>query len=188
MKKVVFLSLVVLFASCAGGYHYNFSLLDAQRQGIAPESASPVASVKVPDTTTTRYKITDSLVDVVLSISTYYVEFTLKNKTAQTITILWEKAAYVNTRGERKRVIHRDVNYAQKEVQQKPTAVFKGETVSEIMLPSENVNAYLYGSGGWSMVPIFSSRDLGRTAQVVLPLEIGGVVFNYVFTCRILEV
>ena len=56
------------------------------------------------------------------------------------------------------------------------------------MLPSENVNVYLYGSGGWSIVPIFSYRDLGRTAKVVLPLEIGGVVFDYVFTCRILEV
>ncbi len=188
MKKVLSLAASLLIGSCVGGYHYNFSLLDAQRQGTASEQCGPVASVKVADTTTTKYKITDSLVDVVLSVSTYYVEVTIKNKTAHTINILWEKAAYVNTRGERKRVIHRGVNYAQKEVQQKPTAVFKGETVSELMLPSENVNAYLYGSGGWSMVPIFSNRDLGRTAQVVLPLEIGGVEFDYVFTCRILEV
>ena len=88
MKRALFLAIAsLLIVPCAGGYYYNFSLLGVQRQGNTSEKSGTVTSVKVVDTTTTKYKITDSLVDVVLSISTYYIEFTVKNKTGNTISI-----------------------------------------------------------------------------------------------------
>jgi hypothetical protein len=182
MKKTILFPLaLVLFASCGFiPYCYDFSVLDVQRHCSAPESSSPVAATREPDTTATRYRLSDSLVDIRLFITTYQIEFTLKNKTGRTLRVDWEKAAYVNTRGDHKRVIHKGIIFAQKEVFQRPSLVGKGETLSEYLLPSENVNVYLYGSGGWSMLPLFSNPDLGRTAQAIIPVTIDGVMHEYV--------
>ena len=186
MKKHILLSaVVVFFASCANTYFCNFTLLDVQRPAGADEKNGPVTIVKDPDTTTIKYRFSDSLFDAVFFITEYQFEFALKNKTGRPVKILWEKSAYVNPAGYRKRVIHRGISYAQKSVMQQPTIVGKGETVSEILLPSEHVNVYLYGSGGWSLYPLLSQNDAGKNVSVVLALEINGVVNEYVFTMKI---
>ncbi|HUI94045.1 MAG TPA: hypothetical protein VLX68_17535 [Chitinivibrionales bacterium] len=185
MKKLALLSAAVLLISCANTYFCNFTLLDVQRPAGAAEKCGPVAIARDPDTMSIKYRFSDSLFDAVFFITEYQFEFNLKNKTGKPVSILWEKSAYVNPRGERKRVIHRGVSYAQKSVQQQPTVVAKGETVSEIMLPSEHINVYLYGSGGWSLYPLFSQGDVGKNVSVVLAFQIGGVVSEYVFTMKI---
>lgn len=180
-KKILFPLALLMFALCGfAPYCYDFCVLDVQRHCAAPEGSSPVAASREPDTTATRYRLSDSLVDIRFFITTYQIEFTLKNKTGRTIKIDWEKAAYVNTRGVHKRVIHKGIVYAQKEVLQHPSLIYKDETLSESLLPSGNVNVYLYGSGGWTMVPLFSNADLGRTAQAIIPIEIDGVAHEYV--------
>jgi hypothetical protein len=187
MKKYAPLSAIIIFiASCASSsYFCNFTLLDVQRPAVAAEKYGPVTIAKDPDTLSIKYRFADSLFDAVFFIGEYQFEFTLKNKTDRPVKILWEKSAYVNPRGEPKRVIHRGVSYPQKSVMQMPTTVARGETVSEIMLPSEHVNVYLYGSGGWSLYPLLSQSDTGKNVSVVLALEINGVVNEYVFKMKI---
>jgi hypothetical protein len=187
MKKYALLSVfVVFFASCApSSYFCNFTLLDVQRPAGAAEKYGPVTIARDPDTLSIKYRFADSLFDAVFFISEYQFEFTLKNKTERAVKVLWEKSAYINPRGDRKRVIHRGVSYAQKSVMQLPTTVAKGETVSEILLPSEHVNVYLYGSGGWSLYPLLSQNDAGKNVSVVLALEINGVMNEYVFKMKI---
>ena len=186
MKKHMLLSAVVIvLASCVNTYFCNFTLLDVQRPAGVAEQAGPMTIAKDPDTTTIKYRFSDSLFDVTFFITEYQFEFALKNKTGRPVKILWEKSAYVNPKGDRKRVIHGGINYPQKSVMQSPTIVAKGETISEMLLPSEHVNVYLYGSGGWSLYPLFSQNDAGKTVNVVLALEIGGVVNEYVFTMKI---
>jgi|GEM_PF-2676069 hypothetical protein len=172
---------VFLFAVSCGfaPYFCNFSPLDAHHRSSASGAVEPVAVSKVPDSSVSRCRISDSLVDITFSVTMYQIEFSLKNKTGKTLTVDWEKAAYINPRGERRRVIHGGIVYAQKNVAQHSSRVYKGETLSDFLLPSENINVYLYGSGGWSMVPIFSNSDVGKTAQVVFPVEIGGVTNEY---------
>ena len=186
MKKYALLSAFFIFlVSCTSTYFCNFTLLDVQRPAGADEKAGPVTIAKDPDTLSIKYRFSDSLFDAVFFITEYQFEFALKNKTDRPVKILWEKSAYVNPAGDRKRVIHRGISYAQKSVMQLPTIVARGETVSEILLPSEHVNVYLYGSGGWSLYPLFSQNDAGKNASVVLALEIGGVVSEYVFKMKI---
>jgi hypothetical protein len=187
MKKYALLSAVfVVLASCMpSSYFCNFTLLDVQRPATAAATGGPVTIAKDPDTLSIKYRFSDSLFDAVFFITEYQVEFALKNKTGRPVKVLWEKSAYVNPRGDRKRVIHRGIGYAQKSVMQSPTIVASGETISEILLPSEHVNVYLYGSGGWSLYPLLSRNDAGKNVSVVLALEIGGVVNEYVFTMKI---
>jgi hypothetical protein len=121
----------------------------------------------------------------VFSINTEQIEFVCKNKTDHAIKIDWEKAAYINPYNIRKRVIHEGVRYERKADPQTPSIIRKGETLTDRLLPSENVNVYLYGSGGFTVYPLFSAREYGRTARVLLPLEIDGVVSEYCFQFKI---
>ena len=179
----------LILASCSfAPYYCNFSPVDAHRRSAAPGDTGSVAVAKEPDTTASRCLLSDSLVDIRFWITMYQIEFTIKNKTGRTITVDWEKAAYVNPRGVRKRVIHKGIVYAQKEVLQHPGIIYKGETLSDALLPSDNIMVYLYGSGGWSMAPIFSNADLGRTAQVIFAIEIDGVMHEYTVRFKISSV
>jgi hypothetical protein len=171
----------LLVLSCGfAPYYFNFSLFDVQRRNPAPDTLSTVAAVQEHDTTATRYRISDSLVDIRFFITTYQLEFTLTNKSGRTIRIDWEKAAYINPRGERRRIIHKGVAFAQKDALQYPGNVYKGETLSETMVPAQNISVYLYGSGGFSMTPLFSNGDFGRTASAIIPIEVDRVPYEYV--------
>jgi hypothetical protein len=181
LKVILFAPLLFLFVSCGiVPYCYDFSVLDVQRHGAANENVGPVTATREPDSNATRYRLSDSLVDIRFFITTYQLEFSLTNKTGKTLKIDWEKAAYITPRGIHERVIHKGIVFAQKEVVQHPSLVYKDESISEYLLPAQNVQVYLYGSGGWSMVPLFSNGDLGRTAQAIIPIEIDGVAHQYV--------
>lgn len=186
MKKLVlYISVCMIVASCATGYHYSFSLLSVDRPSHASEKYGPAKIGKVADSVTSRYRFSDSCVDVVFSINTEQFEVVCKNKTDRAIKIDWEKAAYVNPYGVRKRVIHRGISYERKADPQTPSIIRKGETLTDYLLPSENVNVYLYGSGGFTIYPLFSAREYGRTARVLLPLEVDGIENEYLFQFKI---
>jgi hypothetical protein len=182
MKKSIYTILMpVLALSCAfAPYYLNFSLVDVQRRSPAPDTLSTVAAFKEHDTTATRYGISDSLVDIRFFITMYQLEFALTNKSGRTMRIDWEKAAYINPRGERMRIIHKGVAYAQKDALQYPANIYNGETLSEVMVPAQNIRVYLYGSGGWYMAPLFSNGDFGRTASAIIPIEIDRVPYEYI--------
>jgi hypothetical protein len=184
-KRILPVIALFMFVSCLGGYFYDFSLLDVQRSGQAPEKFGTVKIEKVADTNSIKYRYSDSCFDMVMCFTMNQFEFTLKNKTGRSVLIDWEKCAYVSPRGVRKRVVHRGINYAQKEVMQSPSLVFKGETLSDILIPSGNITSYLYGSGGWTINPMFSNSDAGRNVQVIVVLKMDGVLNEYVFTMKI---
>ena len=98
------------------------------------------------------------------------------------IQIDWEKAVYINPYGARKRVIHGGILYERKSDPQKPSIIRKGETLSDHLLPAENVNVYLYGSGGFTVYPLFSTREYGKSARLLLPLNINGIENDYIFS------
>jgi hypothetical protein len=185
-KFILCAGIAAVFMSCMASYHYSFFLRAVDRPKATSEKYGPVQIEKSPDSTAVR--ISDSCVDVLVTITTNQVEFVCRNRTDRSIKIDWEKAAYINPYGVRKRVIHRGIVYARKSDPQTPSIIRKGETLSDYLLPSENVNVYLYGSGGFTIYPLFSSRDFGRNAQVILPLEVDGAVNEYVFQFNISSV
>jgi len=162
-------------------YHYNFSLLTVDRPKSASEKFGQVSIQRIADTATSRYRAEDSLVAVEFSLGTEQIEFVCRNKTSRPIKIDWEKAAYINPYGAHKRVIHSGIRYERKAEPQLPSIIRKGETLTDHVLPSENINVYLYGSGGFTIYPLFSGREFGKFASLLLPLEIDGVEYDYLF-------
>jgi hypothetical protein len=186
MKQKIFcVAAGVFIMSCATAYHYDFSLLSVERPPRASEQYGPVKIEKDADSLTARYRFSDSLVAGVFSINAERFEISCRNKTDRSIKIDWEKAVYINPFGVRRRVIHSGIRYERKVDAQAPSIIRKGETLADYLLPSENVNVYLYGSGGFSVYPLFSTREYGRTAKVLLPLDVDGVVNEYLFQFKI---
>jgi hypothetical protein len=184
-RKMFWIIAVVFITSCATAYHYNYSLLSVERPPAASEKYGPAKIEQVADSLVARYRFGDSLIEVVLSINTEQFELVCKNKTDRPIKIDWEKAAFINTYGIRKRVFHGGVRYERKDEAQKPSIIRQGETLSDHVLPSENVNVYLYGSGGFTVYPLFSTREYGKTARLLLPIEVDGAVNEYCFQFKI---
>jgi hypothetical protein len=186
MKKHLFcMSACMIMASCATSYHYDFSLLSLDRPAAAVEKYGPAKVEKIPDSLVARYRFSDSLVDGTFSINAEQFEFVCRNKTDRSMKIDWEKAAYVNPYGVRRRVIHGGVLYERKSDPQTPSIIRKGVTLADHMLPADNVRVYDYGYGGTTVYPLFSAREFGRTARVILPIEVDGVVNEYVFHFKI---
>jgi hypothetical protein len=180
------LAIIIALASCATSYHYNFSLFSVDRPNIASEKYGPVKIEKDGDNSVAaRYRFSDSLVEILFSINSEQIELVLKNKTSHSIKIDWEKSAYINPYGARKRVIHSGIKYERKADPQMPSIIRKGETRVDFLVPSENVNVYLYGSGGFTVYPLFSGRDFGKNARVILPLEVDGAFSEYCFQFKI---
>jgi hypothetical protein len=187
MRKQLLLiaGIIPIILSCAISYHYDFSLLSVDRTKPAAEKYGPARIEKDTTGGAIRYRFSDSCVAVLFTISTEQVEFVCTNKTDRPIKLDWEKASFVNPYGAHKRVIHRGVAFSRKADRQQPSIIRKGETLSDYLLPSENVNDYLYGSGGHTIYPLFSNRDFGKNAGVLLPLEIDGVTNEYLFQFKI---
>jgi hypothetical protein len=184
-KKTIPSIISILFISCAAGYFYDFSLLDVERPNDATEKFGMATIKKTPDSTAVEYEFSDNLAGIKFFITENQFEFVMKNKTDNPIKILWEKAAYINSRGVHKRIIHSGINYTDKAWPQKPTVVSPAATLSDYMLPSDNVSVYLYGNGGWTIYPIFSKNDYGRIVKVLFPMEVAGVEKDYVFRFKI---
>jgi hypothetical protein len=186
-SAVAAVGVCIVLSSCAAFYHYNFSLLAVSRPKAAAEKYGQVCIQSV-DSVVSKYRAQDSLVDIVFSLNAEQIEFICTNKTARSIKIDWEKAVYINPYGARKRVIHAGIPYERKSDPQLPSIIRKGETMKDHVLPSDNVNVYLYGSGGFTIYPLFSGREFGKSASLLLPLEIDGVENDYVFRFAISSV
>jgi len=186
--KLLFVFFTIAFFSCLSPRFYNFSLTEVEKNTNSGEQNYKFEITKFPDTVVTKYIIKDSLFDFVFYITEYQFEFDMTNKSNKDIKILWEKSAYINPKGERKRVIHKGISYSQKAVVQMPTIVPKNSKISEILLPSDNISVYLYGNGGWTIYPLFTSKDIGKNACAILAIEINGTLYEYVFKVKIASV
>ena len=124
--------------------------------------------------------------------------FTLKNKSGHTLKINWDDVSYVDVKGQVGRVMHSGVKYTDRNSSQPATTVPKGASISDILLPTENVY-YVSGQyGGWRetyLVPcVYKTPEafnaeapslVGKTMTVMMPIMIENVQNDYTFTFNI---
>jgi len=133
------------------------------------------------------------------------VAFVLNNKTDYSIRVVWNDAAFVDTGGVSHRVMHEGVKYADRNNPQPPSVIVRRGTVRDFVLPTTNVywregfySRYSSIPGSWEHTPLLpisgsdryklkSEADglVGKTYQVLLPLQIEDVVNDYIFIFRI---
>lgn len=145
-----------------------------------------------------KYRYEDDYIEVVWYVSAKKFNFDLKNKSGHTIKINWDDISYVDVTGKAGRVMHAGVKYAEKNSSQPATTIPKNATISDVLIPTDNVY-YISGAyGGWNernLIPSFyqsqealnenAGKYVGQKMTILMPIVIENVQNDYTFEFNI---
>lgn len=189
---------IPLLAVLAGCFSYkgayNFSLTSVER----PENSDEAFGNSVIQDASEGIIFEDSLIKCIWIVGTTQFNFSLQNKTDNSIKIIWDEAAYIDPSGSTGRIMHSGVKYTDRNSSQPPTVIVRGAKIDDVIIPTENVYFVSGQYGGWREKPLFvnyamsqsdldaiTSSNVGKTVRILLPIEIKGVVNEYLFNFEI---
>ena len=195
------LSIFIIFLGCTFyKAYYNIGLKQVERPAEAKERYGEQKVTRIEEEGTSKYSFEDEMVRIVWIPTGPKLSFILTNKTDHSIKIIWDDAAFVNQDGISQRVMHAGVKYIDRNSSQPPTVVVRNGTVTDVIIPTDNVH-FSSISGGWREDPLFpvsattagelkskTEKYIGKTIQVLLPLQIEDVVNEYIFTFEVQSV
>ena len=203
MKKIVFLfSLLALLTSCGTTYQarYAVGLNSVESPADAKQQFGETKVVNFTEADLTKYRYEDDFIDIVWYVGLKQFNFVLKNKSDHTIKINWDDISYVDIKGNTGRVMHSGVKYVDRSASQPASSVPKGASLSDILLPVDNVY-YVSGQyGGWReklLIPAYyQSKEameqeaptyVGKQMKILMPISIENVQNDYTFVFNIDE-
>ena len=205
MKKLSMLLLATgafLFTSCWAlkSYVENYSvgLATVESPADAKQQFGDTKVVSFNEEGVSKYRYEDDYIDIVWYVGLKQFNFTLKNKSGHTLKINWDDVSYVDVKGQVGRVMHSGVKYVDRNSSQPATTVPKGASISDILLPTDNVY-YVSGQYGGCresyLVPcVYNTPEafnaeapslVGKTMTVMMPIMIENVQNDYTFTFNI---
>lgn len=145
-----------------------------------------------------KYRYEDDYINIVWYVGLKQFNFTLYNKSGHSLKINWDDISFVDTKGQVGRVMHSGVKYTERNNSQPAITVPKGASISDILLPTENVY-YVSGQyGGWRenyLLPCVyqtpeafnagASSLVGKTMTIMMPIMIENIQNDYTFTFNI---
>lgn len=189
---------------------YDISLTEVERPAKAKQRYGNQKIEKVQEEGISKYYFEDDMVKILWLPSAYKIAFILNNKTDHSIKIVWDEASFVDTTGGGHRVMHSDVKYTDRNNPQPPTVVVRKGSIEDIVFPTDYVywkegyySRYSSIPGGWQELPLLPSfqsggssaelkakaeANIGKTLQVLLPLQIEDVLNDYIFSFKVNEV
>ncbi len=198
-KRIVLLLITVILMNGCAVYQgtYNIALKNVE----SPETVKESGDYKIRTFNVSageRYSYDDGQVKIVWEYDPKMFLFRLENKTDKSIKIIWDEALYVNENGVSGKVVHEGVRYVDRDGVQPPTVVIRKGRVNDFMIPTNKI--YYLNGVGWMTAPLWPNRTksetdldimrqryVGKDVQVLLPIEINGVVNEYIFTFNIEE-
>ena len=208
LKDLLEFSILLIFwVGCAHPKaYYDIGLHEVERPIEAKERYGKQTITSITEEGVEKYFFEDEMVKIIWIPSQYRISFILTNKTDHSIKIVWDEAAYVDENGISHRVVHSGVKYADLNTPQPPSVVVRKSTIGETLHPTDYVY-YLGGDVGWRDDPLLpdlevdfkadisseevkgkASKYIGKTIQVLLPLQIENVVNEYIFTFKVHKV
>ena len=200
---IVFIALMIPFSGCASyRAYYDIGLTEVERPAQAKARYGEQKITTTKEEGVEKYYFEDELLKILWLPSSLNISFALSNKTDHSIKIIWDEAAYVDSIGVSHRVMHSGVKYTDRNSPQPPTVVPRKGTINDLIFPSDYVD-YVSGQyGGWREQPLFPSamdqisnpnaseellkaeaeKYLGKSVQVLLPLQIEDTINEYIFT------
>jgi len=210
MKKSVLLSFLttgLLLCSCRtyiASYSVDLTAVESPADATIQFGETKVASFKdiikekkkkeEVEVQVKKYRYEDDFIDIVWYVSSTDFNFTLKNKSNHTIKINWDDISYVDYEGKAGRVMHSGVKYSDRNNIQPASTIPKNSSLSDILVPTENVyfNSGEYGGLGKKLLipSIYQNPDdfassantyVGKTMKVLMPIVIENVQNDYTF-------
>lgn len=205
MKKINFFLVAVaafMLISC-GAFKsyvasYSVGLTTVESPADAKLQFGETKVVTFNEEGVSKYRYEDDYINIVWYVGLKQFNFTLYNKSGHSLKINWDDISFVDTKGQVGRVMHSGVKYTERNNSQPATTVPKGASISDILLPTENVY-YVSGQyGGWRenyLLPCVyqtpeafnagASSLAGKTMTIMMPIMIENVQNDYTFTFNI---
>lgn len=205
MKKIHLLLLVMgacLLSSC-GAFKsyiasYSVGLSAVESPADAKQQFGETKVVTFDEEGVSKYRYEDDYINIVWYVGLKQFNFTLNNKSGHSLKINWDDISFVDTKGQVGRVMHSGVKYTERNNSQPATTVPKGASISDILLPTENVYFVSGQYGGWRenyLLPCVyqtpeafnagASSLVGKTMTIMMPIMIENVQNDYTFTFNI---
>lgn len=198
--SVALIGLTMLFTSCGAfkSYVANYSvgLSSVESPSDAKKQFGDTKVVNFDEDGINKFRYEDDYINITWYVSSKQFNFLLKNKSNHTMKINWDDISYVDTDGKVGRVMHAGVKYTERNSSQPSTTIPKGASISDILLPTENVYFVSGQYGGWregylipsvySTVEAFNSTEgatkyVGKTMTIMMPIMIQNVQNDYTF-------
>lgn len=148
----------------------------------------------------------DEMIEIFWELSPKKIEFILTNKTEHTVRIIWDESAFVDEFGMSHRLVHGEILKIDKNRFIPPSVIVRQGRFKTFVYPADYI-----GDSQSGLKPILpyklSSQDVsvfedsestnrnkffdnakskvGKTLQVLLPLEIEGIKNDYIFIFKI---
>lgn len=177
---------------------YSVGLAAVESPADAKQQFGETKVVTFDEDGVNKYRYEDDYINIVWYVGTKQFNFNLTNKSGHSMKINWDDVSYVDTKGQVGRVMHSGVKYTDRNNSQPATTIPKGASISDILLPTENVY-YVSGQyGGWRENYLFpcvyqtpeafnngASSMVGKTMTIMMPIMIENVQNDYTFTFNI---
>ena len=164
----------------AGNYYYTLSKV------IKPANKSiryGKTEERTSDGLFSQYFYEDNIMPILIMGGKKQFEFSLTNKMTNSIKIVWDEASLVDENNMVSKVVHKGVKYINAQDAQPATTIPGGASISELIAPTSRIKY----SDGWYQQSIVSSNKsndpnvVGKTIKILLPIEVNGVINEYVF-------
>ncbi len=204
-------SFIFLFGCTASVRHYLLYDINLEEVERPPEAFDLFEKQKISTTEEEGFTFLfeDEMIRILWRPSPVEMSFLLENKTDNSIRIIWNEAAYVSKKGKSYRVIHTGVKPVERDRPQVPSVIEKEGVLKDYVYPADYVS---YSHDDWVERPLYMGWDenpflpytqkggdpqvllnsaqgyLGKTLQVLLPIQYKNVTYNYIFTFKIKDV
>lgn len=135
-----------------------------------------------------KYRYEDDYITIYWQVWDTEFYFDLINKSEYTIKLHWDDMAFVDLEGNARRVMHSGVNYVDRNTFQPASVVPKESSLSDILLPTDNVFLKDNTLSTKGLFPKYRSQKeadksifLGKTVRIVFPIFIQDVLNEYIF-------
>lgn len=178
------------FSSCANYYYFGLEKVEVPKNTKIQYGDTKI--VNVEEDGKSKYQYEDDFIEIVWSVDSKQFYFELKNKSEYSIKLLWDEFAYVNEKGYVMRLMHSGMKYTDRNMFQPISIVPKNTSISDILLPTDNV---VYYDNKWrtsSIFPIYTnlkraqnSGFIGKSVRIVFPIIIENITNEYIFEFNI---
>ena len=177
---------------------YSVGLSSVESPADAKQQFGETKVVTFNEEGVSKYRYEDDYINIVWYVGLKQFNFTLNNKSGHRLKINWDDISFVDTEGQVGRVMHSGVKYTERNNSQPATTVPKGASISDILLPTENVYFVSGQYGGWRenyLLPCVyqtpeafnagASSLVGKTMTIMMHIMIENVQNDYTFTFNI---
>ena len=199
MAFALFASMLTL-SSCVTSYMaaYSVGLSSVESPADAKKQFGETKVVTFKDGKVDKYRYEDDFIEIVWYVGLEQFNFELKNKSTHTMKINWDDISYVDINGKTRRVMHAGVKYIDRNNSQPASSIPKGASLSDILLPTDNVTFISGSYGGWresNLIPSYYSTPeamangaesyVGKKMTILMPIMIENVQNDYTFVFNI---